>query len=497
MPTLRANRSASKTHSYKLPDYVPKRLLRTALAGFLLLFFFSWGCTKIDTTSIGEELIPVVDNINTFDTVLDVLVNNFDSVDNDCVFVRLSDQHALGIISNDPLFGGSKASIYGEFEPDFFPFKVRDSLHLDSVVMVLAYTGTFGDSMVPQRVEVFPLLDSLRYDTSYSSCTSFAVDNSNPLGNITFTPYLLKDSVISSDERAVNRLRIQLDTTLFVALIGDSAKVQSDSAFSKNFKGFAVIPDETFGGNALNYFSLIDASTRVSFYYKSTKTSEDTTLVYNFPITNFNGHANTITRTRGSSEITTAVTHSPNGDPYVYLQTSPGSYAELRVPGLDSLSNRVIHRAELIAEQAPTPGGADETFSTPPILYLDTKDTSTVGKYYAVPCDFRPFSSVPDFAYLGGVRTYYTDGSGNTLSKYVFNVSRFVQSVLTRHENNPVFRLRAPFQIINNTAYYDRCGQAIQAFIFAANNVAQGRVKLYGNSGTPQKMRLHVIYSTF
>ncbi len=85
---------------------------KSALPVVLFLFFLSWSCTKIDTTELGQGLIPVVDNINTFDTTIDVIVNNFDSVSSECDSVIASDLHALGVIDNDPYFGKTYANIY-------------------------------------------------------------------------------------------------------------------------------------------------------------------------------------------------------------------------------------------------------------------------------------------------------------------------------------------------------------------------------------------------
>ena len=63
--------------------------------------------------------------------------------------------------------------------------------------------------------------------------------------------------------------------------------------------------------------------------------------------------ANKIARKRIRCEINSvANTNNPAGDNFVYIQTSPGSYATLKIPGLTGLSNRIIHRAELIMDQA-------------------------------------------------------------------------------------------------------------------------------------------------
>ncbi len=73
------------------------------LTGLLFFSLLIWNCTKIDTTKIGSGLIPAVDNVNTFETILDVAANTIDT-SADCTSISSSEDHPLGIISNDPLF---------------------------------------------------------------------------------------------------------------------------------------------------------------------------------------------------------------------------------------------------------------------------------------------------------------------------------------------------------------------------------------------------------
>ena len=102
---------------------------------FLSLLTILFGCTKISTTGIGSGLIPPVDAVNTRDTVLDVITKNegFDTV-----VVGISDNHALGYIGDDPVFGTTSASINFQLAPPYTPFSygtTPDSLFLDSVVL--------------------------------------------------------------------------------------------------------------------------------------------------------------------------------------------------------------------------------------------------------------------------------------------------------------------------------------------------------------------------
>jgi len=50
---------------------VQRKFSNLFLAGIACILFFTWGCNKIDSTALGPDLIPTVDNVVTFaDTLL-------------------------------------------------------------------------------------------------------------------------------------------------------------------------------------------------------------------------------------------------------------------------------------------------------------------------------------------------------------------------------------------------------------------------------------------
>jgi hypothetical protein len=277
--------------------------------------------------------------------------------------------------------------------------------------------------------------------------------------------------------------------------MNNPANLASDSAFRLFSKGFAIVGDQATGGQALNYFDLASKNTRLSIYTRSSKANVKDSSVIGFPLTVSSGQANSITRERGNSEITNHVSRPADGDSLIYIQTSPGSYALLRIPGLSGLSNRVINRAELIVQQDYSGSSLDNIFQAPVSLYLDTKDTTT-GKYSPVPCDFSQTELSTNFSHLGGAAKKVTDGAGNPVNQYTFNISRYVQSIVTRGKTNTVLRLSAPYYVVVPTAYMDDCNQGIPAFRFPYNNIAQGRVRLNGTNTTPTSIKLRIIYST-
>ena len=470
----------------------------TAVSGIVMLLFFGWGCTKIDSTNIGQGLIPTVDNIHTFDTSLNIIAKNFDN-SLDSISVNRGSLHALGIISNDPLFGKTNANLYLELKPAIFPLVLpdhdTDSLFLDSAVLVLSYAGSYGDTNVLQKVKVFELSNKLKTDSIYYTSN---VLNYNPtlLGEQTFVPKDLNDSAHAFREDYANQLRIPISKTMIQDWLNTASTTFSgDTPFVAKFKGFAIVPDELVGGQALNYFSLSNPDTRLSIYIRTAKGAVKDTSILNLSFTQISGHANSIVRTRGSSEISNHLAQPANGDSLLYIEASPGSYAELNIPGLNGLSNRVVNRAELIVEQQYSPGTFDEYLTTPKMLYLDTKDSASTGPYTPIPCDFSENELSTGFSYLGGSGKNVIDGSGNTVKRYTFNLSRYVQNLVTHHSNNVAFRLRAPYFIVNSESFTDRCGQTVGMFIQPLNNIAFGRVKLNGSNNTPTRIRLRIIYS--
>lgn len=472
---------------------------KAAVTGVLIILFFAIGCTKIDTTTLGQSLIPGVDNIHTFDTTFAVIANNFD--DDECDTARRSDLQVLGLIENDPYFGKTNAKIYVEFKPASFPYTFPaadpDSLLVDSAVIVLQYAYTFGDTNRLQKVNVYQLRDSFHLGDNYNTCRELSYDNSVLLGEKSFLPLELNDSIHALNEDAANQLRIPVSKSFAQQLIRDSAQVfRSDDDFVKYFKGFAIVPDETIGGQGLNYFDVDNAKTRLSLYVRSSNAGVKDTSRIDLTLTGLSALSNSVVRDRANAEITNHLTHPPQGDSLIYIQTSPGTYAMLTIPGLTGLSNRVINRAELIVDQLYSPNSLNDIFAPPVNLYLDTKDpTINGGAYIPIPCDFSTAELQSGFSYLGGRVTQAKDDQGNVISEYVFNISRYLQSIVTKGKPNLSLRLSAPNYITNLTSYVDWCGQSIVPFAYPKNSMAYGRVKLNGTNNTSTRLRLRVIYS--
>ncbi len=461
----------------------------------LLTAILFTACTKIDTTSVGSGLIPGVDNINTFDTTFNIIATNFDNVA-ECDSVGPGDLHAIGIINNNPLFGKALANTYLELKPSTYPvlLPAHDTLSMvvDSVVLVLKYDHSYGDTMTPQKVQVYEVSQKLRFDSAYKTCIQLAHEP-DLLGSANYVPARLKDSIHAFKENDANQLRIKIDNSWGTDFINNVSKFTTDSAFKEYFKGFAIIADEGTGGQALNYFSLSSSATRLSIYMRSKKDTVLDTTMLNLTFNMNSGSGNYIKLDRNGSEIVQHLSQPAGGDSLLFINTTPGSYALLNIQGLASFPNSVINRAELITEQVYDPLAA--SFQTPRMLYLQIEDPDKAGKFINVPCDFSTSELNTGFANIGGTAKNASDGNGNIVSRYTFNISRYVQSIITRDMANLKLKLSAPYYILNDTVYVDRCNQAIGLFSYRMNQVADGGVKLNGSIKGSRRIRLHVVYS--
>lgn len=469
----------------------------------LTLFFTFSSCTKIDTTDLGNELIPAVDNVNTFETLLDIETNNL--LLKDSTEIPYNIDHAVGIIDNDLDFGRTDAALYFDVSPaayKTYPFGKKDSIvAVDSVVLSLAFKGLYGDSNSVQRFEVFEIdpNESFRYQNISDYTLGRADFNVLPtaLGARTIDFKTLNDSVhyINAKDtiRTTNELRIHLNTAFATRFINadTTTAYANDSIFKKFFNGFAVKASNSASPqkNALAYFDLTDAKTKITFYCRTKEAGAITATAPSFRYFNTNGtatssiggQANLIKRTPSNGYLA-AVSNGNANDQALYIQSTPGSYASLKIPGIDTLTNRVIHRADIVIEKL-TP--VSETYTTPDVLFIDLINPAG-DSAFVIPNDFV----------MTGNNTYDINLIGGRLkdNKYTFNISRYIQDIVTNKKPNRTLRVYAPF--IAQPYIFDRVSNKFERTLFLPNpRVAYGRVIIAGGNHPTKKMRLRIIYS--
>lgn len=461
-----------------------------------VVVFFS--CKKInEATELGGNLIPGVDNLNTFEISLNTVTKNLLTTDSSKVYN--SDQIALGDI-DDPEFGHVHANFCVNFEaPAYgaYPFLPRkDTIHtIDSVVLSLRYKGAYGDTVSNgiQTVNVYEIPytgpnSSLRIDTLYHYNDPASDFSGTQVGSATYTINTLKDSsqVINPGDtfQVANVVRIRLDPSLGTKLAqmdttSSSGGYASDSLFKTMFNGLAI--KATNSGNALSYFSLTDTATKLIVYYRYSLNGKDTTGIVEYHHTAYYGQSNYVNVQPGANWAS-ALNNPADGK--IYIQSSPsGSYTSIAIPFLDTLSNKLIHRAEIIATKVPSL--SDNSFTPPPRLFLDRIRTGSTDSALIFQKDLL-IGSDYSIAYstFGG-----TLSSNNT---YRFDITRYIQGVVTKHEPIDTLRLWAPFEAYeHNAIYYYPNPLPVNP------RVAEGRVVLGGGTypDSTSRLRLRIVYS--
>lgn len=479
------------------------------ITGFLLT-----GCTRITSTELGGGLIPPIDGVLTKDTTLEVTTDTYEELDS--VRIYKSDVHVLGAITNDPIFGKTSASMYFEVAPPVFPFALpgnKDSIVVDSAVLVLSYAGFYGDSTQPLRLTVSEISQSTPLSRNRSYPVNYPAANPISLAGALASPITidirrLGDSVKNRYENAKNQIRIRLRNDVaqrFITTYDSTNAYKSDSIFRTFFAGFALTVDQSGPANALLNINLGDTNTKFALYYSSSSTGatrRDTAVAY----LSFNplssGDANFVTRNRTGSQVAGYInsTATPRSDSMVYVQASPGTFVRIRIPSLATLSNRIIHRAELIAEQIPDDANLltiDQQMIPPRYLLLSVFKPTTNAKYN-VPNDYIFSQDGPNINEFGGRVLYKTTQGYNRVATYNFNLSRYVQGIVSRGDTSHLLQLSAP---VNDSLFYTNPYPQITAptlfFLNSSigNNPAIGRVRLGGGTHSRFRMRLRIVFS--
>jgi hypothetical protein len=469
-----------------------------------------FSCTRISTSELGIDFLSQ-DAIGTKDTILDVETETI--VLEDSLRIYPTDQQVIGDITNDPIFGNTSASLFLQLKPSFYPFFIKgtkDSIVVDSAVLILSYKGFYGDSSKPVKIYVnkidpaTPLEVGKYYASNYAN--AYGIRKGVAVGNPKlFDIASAKDSINDRFENASNQIRLRLNQSVANELLKtyDSNGVyRNDTTFRNAFPGFAITTNSADNHNALIQLALLDSNTKLALYYSTSATgsvARDTLVTY-FRFSYYAAqNANFIQRNRAASEIASHL----NGfakDSLVYVQTSPGTMVKIKVPGLKTFKNKIIHRAELIAEQVPDDARlttTDRFMTAPNFLFLGVYDTATK-QLRSVPNDYQGVMNPQALAQFGGQKISKSLHGYSNVATYNFNVSRYVQGLIARTDSLFDFRLYAP---VNDSIKfvqpypYNKIQSTDYLSTSLGNQAGIGRVRLGGGSHSKFRMRLRIYYT--
>ncbi len=488
----------------------------SVISVFVFLILVVNSCTKLDTTSLGGDLIPGSDVLST-DTLL-VPVSTTSIIENDTTVIDKNDQHIIGFI-NDPIFGTTTAAAYFQMLPTLYPFSYpvkKDSLFLDSIVLSLAFNGAYGDTSAVSKVSVYKITDpGFKSSKRYFVNEGLNFSTADFLGSKTFKSTDLRNGykLLYKTDSVFNQLRVKLDNSLGRLLLDQdniTGAFRNDSIFKAFLNGLVVVPDSITSGNVINYFSLANASSRINLYYRYTKrTGGLDTTVNTFTFisdTIRSANANKIYRNYTGS---ISAPHLTSGLPssLAYLQTAPGTGIKIKAPSLAALAGEkyIVHRAELVVRQIFQGPVSIEKYLFQPSIHLftigaDGKNASIPfdsTNYFVPPSNFDFFrnvfladiSNISSQRYAGGEPNFFTDASGNTVAEYRMNMTRYVQNIITGKATLRDFKLEAPYFANFGFSPYNISSAG------SLNPLAYGRVQVGGGTHPQYPMFVRIYYS--
>ncbi len=501
-------------------------------------------CTKIDTTTVGQGLIPPIDGVNTlladtFGISCENGIFNATGIFADSTTVLKADDNILGNLQNTATFGSTNASIYAQFHPSAgFTWRAhRDSIMavnvgstvqgFDSAILRLGIftsateSGFYGDTTQDITFDVYRINTTANFksDSAYKMLNNPNIsDDGVVIGSVTLKPKDLRKYSIyylkQTKDSLANQVRIQLNSTgeawarnnwLYKDTIstGANGAFVTRAGFTALNNGFVI--KARSNGNALIRVALANnAASRFEIWYKyRTAGTIDTARQFFYFNSTANdpwvsANANYINRNVSGAAVQT--TTAAGNDNLIYIESTPGSYTKIKIPTMKNFPNKMIHRAELVfVEDAAF---KDNNFYAPTRLMLDCFDSvaSTPQKYLSVPYDYYVSGSQVDFSYFGGDRKLVTDPiSGKNLATYTFNITKYFQYIITQNLPAYNFRLYAPFDTrtySQSLGYYYSLGAGFDNTIWPLiNPTTFGRVVLGNGSNPNYKMKLRVIYS--
>ncbi len=450
------------------------------------------GCKE--NTLINSDVSPTDNVLGVFDTTLPVITHTYydDTAITSYYVSGLSLYQGVGSLS-DPYFGTMTGATHFEVLPVVANADVYNDMTLDSAVLILPYSGfTYGDTSdqnATQSYQAFFLDESIASNSIYYSYTTRSIDIGAPLSEpTTINLYHLKDSqtVNNVNYHPGLRLKLNLETLkkrLMPALTSASGSSDANSAFKSIFKGVSVrVSDSRTTTTAYPFFRLDGtddySGAGILVYYHPNGTTPDTALSERYFFDGADcGFFGSVTKSYGHSPLNKLLNSAAENDSVIALQNQPGPGLDILIPGITSLPEGLIVKAEL--QLTVLPNHKDDRFAPITRMYPlrisngKYPEGTLAGSSYQVE-DRYPITSSSAFDIMD-CRLHDITRDGVAVESYIMRLPREVMSSIT--SKNDTIHLR-----VNGT----------QDFVGAFRTVLGG-----GNHPDPTyRAKLFVVYSS-
>ncbi len=379
-------------------------LLITSLIGL----FFLEACQKPEATD-GAEFLPDEDMLNAFQTdTFQLAVKTTFEED------VTTDELSLSLVGyqSDPVFGETFCKAYTQFRLSALTPEFPSNMEIDSVVLALAYNSAYYGTPGQQYFSIHTLAEALIKDSTYLASREVAVNSDDiVLDGHQLIKIDTKNPAVVGGDTTVPQLRIPLDIAFGEMLThpADASVLDTQDSFLEYFKGLSIESRGRY--DAVMRYDLIDPTTKITIYYRDLSGTLPDTMLYDFVVNTDCARYNGFKHRYTTAPLSAVVNGPVDGSEAFYVQSGGGLKSIISLPTIMDLKkgNRVINRAELII-----PVEDDPSFTKFDVLYLRYENED--GDLKVLPDETAQT--------IGGLYN-------STTKKYRFNITRYVQSLMT------------------------------------------------------------------
>ncbi len=387
-------------------------LRRTGIAlltGSLLLLSYT-SCTNSDEIGLnltppGERFHYIVDS----STVITATTLRQDSI--------TSEKRTSSLLGsmNDPIFGRSTASLITQLRLSSNEVDFGVNPQIDSIVLLLKYKGSYGDTTQLQSMKIYELTNDLYFDTTYYSNHKMtgAYNPEASIGTYSYYPKPNQDSVLI---RLSNDFGNKLLKT-------DTSHLSNNTTWLSYFKGLYLKSDEVEQGGSIVYYDFTNGKSRLQIHYHNDTTDS---LLYEVVINSNCSWVNLFNHNYSGTPIENQINDSVYTHPQVYVQSMGGLRSKLKVDLPEAILSKIntgvtINKAELI---------------------ITLPDDPTASSFQ-LPASMRVFNvgANNQNVFIGDItlgESYYGGTYQSATKTYKFNVGRHIQNLV---HPNPAKRL--------------------------------------------------------
>ncbi len=390
------------------------RYLLPSLVLLCLTILVNYSCKK-DPYQVGLDLLPPSDTLKIKSTDTCTVIAYTERVDS--VATSNCSELSLGSIA-DPIFGNSTISLYTQLQPSSTSVDFGTAPAVDSLILMLYYSGYYGDTTTQQKIRVYEVAQDMRLDSGYYSNRQMQV-YPTLLADLSFKPHP-KDSVKIKGTMYSAHIRLNLSkySNYFAnkLLYGPPSVYSTTAMFSTFMKGLYIETEAVNSGGALLHFDISSSLSKMLMYFhNSTADSLAYSYLLNSTCARFL-HIDHHNYFNAAQDLKQQIFNRDTllGKNMLYLQGLGGTRIRFRMPYIMNFAkNRkvAINDALLQFNNAST----DTTLKPPPLLICIRDSAGLVGSV---------IDELEGTSYFGGS---YNKSSGS----YFFRLTRHIQKLIT------------------------------------------------------------------